>query len=215
MRALPLLAVLALPGLAPAQGANKLMTYLQSLPLEALSATEKAGLAHLRQEEKLARDVYQALNWFWKSPIFANIASSEQQHMDLVKWLLDRYGIADPLPGDGIGLYRDPIFTQLFILLVTFGAQSLDNALMVGAFIEDLDIADLMAEIAHTNNRDINTVWQNLAKGSRNHLRSFYAQLVARNVVYKPLVLSPALFNQIVSSPHETAVAYDENGLPL
>ncbi len=62
-----------------------------------LSQEEIDDLVYLREEEKLARDVYLHLYNTWGQWIFENIAASEQQHMDAVKTLLDRYGIHDPV----------------------------------------------------------------------------------------------------------------------
>ena len=53
-----------------------------------LSQAEIDGLLYMREEEKLARDVYQALYAEWESPAFANIAVSEQQHMDSILALI-------------------------------------------------------------------------------------------------------------------------------
>lgn len=65
-----------------------------------LSESETAGLLHMREEEKLARDVYTHLGALWGQQTFANISSSEQSHMDEVKLLLDRYSLIDPVATD-------------------------------------------------------------------------------------------------------------------
>ena len=46
-----------------------------------LTSQEIDDLVHLREEEKLARDVYRYLYEGWNQWIFDNIAASEQQHM--------------------------------------------------------------------------------------------------------------------------------------
>ncbi len=192
-------------------GNGKIITYINTLPKQTVSAAEKADLLKMRQEEKLARDVYKALYYFWKLPVFNNIAKAEQAHMDLVKVILDRYGIPDPLKSDAIGVYKDQIYSDLFVILVVYGAQSQTNALMVGAFIEDLDIEDLLVALKVSDNRDIDTVYQNLCKGSRNHMRAFYGQLKAKNVTYKPYFISQTYLNWILSTKWERG-AVDENG---
>ena len=45
-----------------------------------LTDEEIAGLKLMREEEKLARDVYMVLYEQWNLPIFSNIANSEQAH---------------------------------------------------------------------------------------------------------------------------------------
>ena len=49
----------------------------------------------MREEEKLARDVYLNLYDKWNVPIFSNIATSEQEHTDAIKSLLTQYGVQD------------------------------------------------------------------------------------------------------------------------
>ena len=56
---------------------------------------------------------------------------------------------------------------------VTNGSISQDNALQIGATIEDLDIVDLERFITETTNTEITDVFNSLQCGSRNHLRSF------------------------------------------
>jgi len=84
----------------------------------------------------------------------------------------------------------------------------------VGTIIEDLDINDLNMAIDDTDNLDLDTVWQNLNQGSRNHMRSFYDLLLQQNLVYPGLFLTEAEILDIVNSPKETGPV-DENGVPL
>tara|TARA_R110002096_G_scaffold358_16_gene2161 strand:- start:1549 stop:2361 length:813 start_codon:yes stop_codon:yes gene_type:complete len=197
---------------ALAQGGNgRLIAYLNSLPTEAISPVEHASLIQMRQEEKLARDVYEVLFFVWQQPIYSNIANSEQGHMDLVGRMLTKYNIPDPITNDAWGQYQDPVFTQLFVQLVQFGMRSPLHAWITGAYIEDFDISDLNATIQTTDNRDLNTVWQNLNRGSRNHMRSFYGQLSGVGLVYPGFVISFAEIQAIVNAPYENQPV-DENG---
>ena len=199
---------------SPAIGQSKVKKYISSLPKQAINAAERADLIAMRQEEKLARDVYRVLYQVHKTPAFANIAQSEQSHMDLVKFVLDRYSIPDPIKSDQVGVYRDPVFRGLFEALVLFGAQSQAHAELVGAFIEDLDIFDLDAALARSDNRDLDTLWQNLQLGSRNHLRAYYKLLLKRQIRYPGIVLPLSRILAIVNSPQERG-AVDENGKRL
>ncbi|MBM4060174.1 MAG: DUF2202 domain-containing protein, partial [Planctomycetes bacterium] len=149
-----------LAGSAPAQGNNQLLTtYLQSLPLQAVDAGERLLLEHMREEEKLARDVYRVLYQHWNLPVLGNIASSEQSHMDLVAFALQRYQIPDPVVSNQVGAFTNPLFTSLFQLATSVGQLSPVHAMMVGAIIEDLDLDDLDYALVHTDNRDIDTIW--------------------------------------------------------
>jgi hypothetical protein len=196
-----------------AQGGG-LNAYLQSLPIESVSPYEALALRHMREEEKLARDVYLVLHQTWNLPVFANIAQSEQSHMDLVAWGMQRYQIPDPLPSLQIGVFAAPEFTQLFQLATSFGSISPLHALFVGAVIEDLDVVDLDAVLAVTDNRDLDTIWQNLQRGSRNHMRAFYPQLLALGLPYQGLYLTTAEVQAIVTTPTESRPV-DEDGVPL
>ncbi len=55
--------------------------------------------------------------------------------------------------------------------------QLVADALRVGAAVEEIDILDLEERIAQTDKAEIQLVYENLAKGSRNHLRAFTSTL--------------------------------------
>lgn len=181
--------------------AGSLQPQLDALPVATLTAEEEAGLIWMREEEKLALDVYAALYDQWQVPIFTNIADAEQTHTDAVKALLDRYAIADPSVGTTPGTFTDPDIQALYTTLVAQGSTSLVAALTVGATIEDLDIADLQARA--TTTPDIALVYANLEKGSRNHLRAFVKQLTSNGATYTPTYISQTDFDAIVSSDIE------------
>ena len=159
------------------------------------------GLLWMREEEKLARDVYTALSEMWDLPIFANIADSEQTHTDAVGGLLDSYGIADPMADDVQGVFVDPTIRTLYDDLVEQGSKSLVDALVVGATIEDMDIVDL--QLRRSGIEAIDDVYANLEKGSRNHLRAFIRTLERQGGEYVPAYLSVAEYGAIISSPTE------------
>lgn len=144
---------------------------------DSLSDHETADLLHMREEEKLARDVYQVLGDRYDAAIFDNIAASEQRHMNAVKNLLDKYELADPAEGNGVGEFTSPELQELYDELVARGEQSLVDAYQVGVDIEVLDIADLEKAIAATDNDDIHRVYDNLLAGSQSHLAAFTAAL--------------------------------------
>lgn len=169
---------------------------------EPLTTAEIESLVFIREEEKLARDVYRALSGF--GPIFTNIAASEQRHMDAVKVLLDRYGVADPAAGKADGAFADPSLQRLYRELVDSGRRSRLDALRVGAHIEELDLHDIEHLGTKVTHGDILTTYTQLTKGSRNHLRSFDAAIVAAGASYTPVHIDQATYDAIVSSPRET-----------
>jgi hypothetical protein len=181
-----------------------LYTAISSMPAQDLSDDEKSGLLKMRQEEKLARDVYLKLYEKWGLQVFANIANSEQRHMEAVKMLLEKYGISDPVIDDSIGVFSDEEFSGLFNELVATGEASEVDALKVGAEIEDLDISDLETLIANTDNDDIKFVYERLMNGSYNHMRAFSNMLQSYGESYTPKYISEDEYNEILSTQSQT-----------
>ncbi|XRO76308.1 DUF2202 domain-containing protein [Methanocaldococcus sp. 10A] len=179
---------------------------IDALPKQPISEEEKEGLIEMREEEKLARDVYLTLYNKWGLQIFKNIAESEQTHMDSVKYLLDRYNIPDPVESEEVGKFSNPKFEELYNKLVEQGSKSVVDALKVGATIEDLDIADLENWISKTDNEDIKFVYENLMKGSRNHMRAFVRMLERYGANYSPQYISKEEYEQIISSSMERGI---------
>lgn len=171
--------------------------------IEELTQDEQKWLIHMREEEKLARDVYKTLGETWQMNIFINIASSEQTHTDSIKTLLEHYGVEDPVTNDTVGEFTLPEIQNLHDDLVAQGSKSLSEALIVGATIEDLDIYDLDVAMSETNKTDINTVYANLQKGSRNHMRAFIKQINRQGAMYAPQYISEEAYNSIISSSQE------------
>lgn len=169
----------------------------------ALSTRVAADLTFIRQEEKLARDVYLALNERWGQPIFSNIAASEQQHMDVMASLLSKYRLSDPVAGAARGVFIDPLLQGLYAELVARGQTSLVEALKVGADIEDLDIVDIRTRLGSNPPKDVTNAYQNLMKASRNHLRKFVGQLTSNGGTYAPTYLTLEEYQQIISTPNE------------
>lgn len=176
---------------------------LESLPAQTVSDTERTGLLIMREEEKLARDVYRTLYEKWGLPIFNNIAQSEQTHTEAVRALLEKYGISDPVADDSVGIFANDDFSTLYASLVAQGEESVEGALTVGALIEDLDIGDLKRHIAEADNDDIRLVYENLMRGSRNHMRSFVGQLSSLGATYQPAYITQDEFYAIISSSRE------------
>ena len=169
------------------------------VPVSPLSQDEIAGLTFMREEEKLARDVYLTLYEMWGSQVFSNIARSEQSHMDAVKTLLDRYGIADPAAGKDVGEFTDQGLQALYDDLAAQGQESLAEALKVGALIEEVDIADLIEELAAVEHSDIQRVYGQLLQGSENHLRAFVSNLERQTgEIYQKQMLDQATYDEIV-----------------
>lgn len=170
----------------------------------ALDATEASHLRFMREEEKLARDVYLILAALYPDqPIFNQIATrAEQTHTDTMRDKLDQFNLPDPNPktndlpssigvftGDEWGWY----FTDKFELLTAKGEISELDALYVGAFIEELDMYDIAVcprimvdrgftspcGLEYTDESALQTAYSSLISGSESHLRAYVRQIEA------------------------------------
>jgi hypothetical protein len=196
-----------------------------------LSQEEEDSILFIREEEKLARDVYLTLGETWGTPIFDNIAESEARHMAAVKTLIDKYDVVDPVGDNQVGEFSEPVLQQLhddlvsdrenidlgylgLDLVIDGGAVSELAALTVGAFIEEYDILDIQHALEDVNHSDIQNVYENLLRGSCNHLRSFVSQIEAIDGTYEPVLMTgidpvtgqdlDALYAEIISGDQET-----------
>ena len=165
-----------------------------------LSDSEAAALIFMREEEKLARDVYTKFYETYELKIFNNINSSEQKHMDAIKFLLDSYELEDPVGDNEIGEFENEELQVLYNTLLEQGNESLVAALEVGGIIEEVDIIDLLDYIEDIDdNLDIINVYTNLEKASEQHLRAFVRNLAARGITYEPHFLDQETYNRIIN----------------
>jgi hypothetical protein len=185
----------------PARGAGDCLLLPPQDPAP-LTDDEIAALLGMRQEEKLARDVYLALYRQWQHPVF-RIHRAEQRHMDALAVLLTRYELDDPVVDDTPGVFADPVYAELYAELTADGAASLLDALQVGARIEEMDILDLREARAETTKADILWVYDNLERGSRNHLRAFAGRIDMLGGTYEAQHLTQDEFDAIARSPQE------------
>lgn len=137
------------------------------------TAEEMKTIAFMREEEKLARDVYCFLYERWGLAVFDRIADSEQRHFETMGTLLTRYAIPDPAVSNAPGVFSNEVFTKLYAELTAKGSASVKDALEVGVAIEKLDIADLEKAIPATAKYDLKRVYTNLMMASHSHLEAF------------------------------------------
>ena len=184
--------------------AANLQAQITSLPTEPLNSAELTSLSVMREEEKLARDVYITLYNKWGVNIFTNISHSEQTHMDAILMLLSKYSLTDPVGNNAVGVFNNVTLQNLYNQLVAQGNTSVLDAYKVGATIEDLDIFDLKNALLNNDNQDIKLVYDMLTKGSRNHMRSFYKNILSVGGSYSPQYITQAEFDAIINSAMET-----------
>lgn len=172
---------------------------------------EKQHLNFMREEEKLARDVYLYLYEKWNNQVFLNISRSEQQHMDSVKQFMDVAQMPDSTHADQ-GVFNNEALQALYNDLTARGETSLDEALKVGALIEEVDIVDLDAAIADVDNAQIIAMFESLRSGSYNHLRAFTNQL---SEAYSAQKMSQEAVDAILAGTNTQASQGQRQGMGL
>ena len=186
---------------ATALDAGTLDARLDAYPISGLSAAEISDLLYMQEEEKLARDVYDVFSESWGMQVFRNIGDAEQTHMDSVTVLIDRYGLEKTPESATPGVFAHAELQLLYNDLTASGIQSPEDALRAAALVEETDIVDLRNAMGRTDNGDIRYVYENLMRGSENHLRAFVRNLEQQGDVYTPQVLTQADYDAIVSAP--------------
>ena len=170
-----------------------------------LTTIEEADIRYVREEEQLARDVYIKLYDLWGLRIFDNISAAEQNHMDAMAVLMGNYGLDDPANAQ-TGVFQDLHIQELYNEFIERGAQSPESALRVGGAIEETDIIDFILRATHTDKADILFTYDNLLKGSRNHLRSFVSVMEGFGIEYVPQYLSLEEYDQIINGARGKSV---------
>jgi hypothetical protein len=168
--------------------------------LTPLSEVEKKDLLFLREEEKLARDIYVYAFNKYQNNVFNSISQSEQKHMDNVLSLLNQYAIPDPASTQ-MGIFNNADLQSLYNQLKSQVDISASESLKVGATIEELDINDIDDFIANTSNSKLLNVYDKLNCGSKNHIRSFTDQLKTVGITFVPQFISVEEYNTILNSP--------------
>jgi len=135
----------------------------------------KNSLAYMYDEERLAKEVYLAI--YAKQPVsqLSKIASkAEVRHIDAVKDLAQRYGVATPY--QQAGQYATAHIQSLYNELYAKGIRSKKDALEVGCIVEVVDVNDLnnyINEAQRANAQDVVQTYNFLRKGSYNHYWAF------------------------------------------
>ncbi|WP_432696927.1 DUF2202 domain-containing protein [Marinobacterium sp. YM272] len=171
-----------------------------------LSDEEVSTIQFMREEEKLARDVYLTLDQYWgeQTQVFANIAESEEEHTSSVEYLIDKYEIEDPVLHDEIGLFTHPELQELYDKLVATGTNSLIDGLYVGGLIEEKDMEDIVEAIEGTDERPLVLVYSNLLDGSENHLRAFVEVIENQDLTYDAQLLSQDEVDYILTADSDS-----------
>ena len=120
--------------------------------------------------------------------------------MDAVKYLIDIYGLEDPVGENPEGIFQNEELQELYDALVERGSTSREEALKVGALIEEVDIIDLQAQLdSVAQQEEVIRVYTNLCRASGAHLRAFTGVLERYGVNYVPVELSQEEYDRILA----------------
>ncbi len=164
-----------------------------------ISESEQRTILRMREEEKMTRDFYLAMNEKWNQKVFANIAENESYHMSQIFLLVEKYKLNDPIArtGDERGVYIDSGLQLEYNELIAAGNVSLKAALKAGAKMEENDIVELRNGIAGTSSKEIAGTYKYLLQYSANHLNALVQNLEKQGVTYQPEFLDKADYNNI------------------
>jgi hypothetical protein len=161
-----------------------------------LTQSDIDGLLLMREEEKMARDVYDYFYTTYGLQVFDRISTSEDRHSSSVLTLIEYFGLTDPAVVEA-GVFSNADIQALYNQLIANGSTA-ELALSTGAFIEEYDIADLKGLLEGTSNADIIRVYTNLENGSESHLRAFTSTLLTYGVTYEPEILIAEVYAEIL-----------------
>ena len=148
-----------------------------TVPSGTLTDEQRAALAYNAEEEKLAHDLYTEFADRYDAVVFDRIAVAETRHLDAVRALLDRYGIADPTAGQAAGVFTTPDVRATYDTLLARGVTGERAALEVGVTVETDDIDQLRTALDGLAAPDVQRLYTHLVAASEHHLTAFEAWL--------------------------------------
>lgn len=160
-------------GAGAGEGGGEQMTDVPAGSLGTPSAQLATELNYLRQEEKLAHDLYVLADSLYGAQQFGNIAQAEVHHGQAINSLLAGYSMADPNAGQAEGVFTDPQIQKTYNELAARIRQSQDEAAQVGILAEKTDIADLKKTIDSSPPAAVKSTLSHLVTASERHLQAF------------------------------------------
>lgn len=165
-----------------------------------LSDAQKNNLAELYNEEKLAHDIYQQFYLQHNFTPFSHITASEEYHMSRVAEVMVSYKLTVPQLAPGV--FDIAKFQTAYDKWLPKGLADGQEACMIAAYIEEMDILDLLNAINNIAEADdIEAMYQELMSGSENHLRAYNRFLEKQfGVDYQPQLMDQAMFDAIIAA---------------
>jgi hypothetical protein len=136
----------------------------------ALTAAQRIELARLAEEEKLNHDLYTAFAKAYRLPLFENLAAAEANHLQALRTLMDRYGIADPTAGKAAGVFASATAQAAYDRLLAQGKTGQQAALAAAQIVEQNAIARYGDALGGLNAPAAERVYSNLRAAETRHL---------------------------------------------
>ncbi|MDF7826551.1 DUF2202 domain-containing protein [Pontiellaceae bacterium B12227] len=135
-----------------------------------LTTTEANDLQYTLESVKLARDLYLTLNNRFESQVFSSLPKAEIHQLEAVQQLCSTYGQQAEVetPGE----FRNESLKKRYDVLITRGTGTHRDALLTGALIEEIAIADFRAASQRTSRDDLRIMYEQLYGSSIRHFRS-------------------------------------------
>jgi hypothetical protein len=172
-------------------------------PKEPLSFNERDAILFMREEEKLARDIYLRLYEMWGAQPFENMRQVEERHMAALLCLISKYELKDPVGDRAVGSFKTHEFAKLYKILLKKGSQSLPDSYAVGAMLEVWDMSDKIEIEEDLDNKDLIAVVEELRRSSRNHMRSLDLNLLEHGMTFHPVSIAPTVYKNVTASDTE------------
>lgn len=145
---------------------------VQAASSDTATGLSNAQLTEMREEERMARDLYTQLAASSGEAIFTRIAGAEQRHLDAVERLMTSQGMNPDAAGSTVGRYAVGEVQAAYTGWLSQGRASDQAAYKVGVELETWDVAELKAMKVPSDTTGARVVAA-LLNGSKHHLTAF------------------------------------------
>lgn len=171
-----------------------------------LTADEIEFVYAVREDEKVARDLYTAFFEKYSLKTFSNISRSEANHMRAVEILLEYYEIDFPAAGE-YGVFEDSARQAIYDSLLAKGNTALEG-FRVMAQLEEENIVSYRNVLSDITNPNIKIVIENLGKASENHFKAAIRQITALGGTYAPKLMNQEEYKAMIAKGFEQGKRY-------
>ena len=178
-----------------------------------LTADEIEFIYAVREDEKVARDLYFSFFGTFGLKPFENIGKAEDNHIKATEKLFDYYEIDYPALSEN-GKFENAIRQKLFDSLLLKGTPELE-AFKVMAMLEESNIVEYGEVLKTIANPNIKIVIENLARASANHFKAAIRQITALGGTYTPAIMTQEQYEAVIATGFEQGkrYMYKNNGL--